>query len=160
LLDQTISDNVEAAVGINPETSWASGIFFIEHDEIATCFLEYAIAHERSSDGYFQSWFDNEAAIEVGSYTFTVEIEDVNGDLYFMVDTYPMETIPRFAGCIDPATTEASSPGELDGPQNVEISVSVSSNSNIENLKQYHDSYPVPILINNYFAGDTITIVV
>ena len=40
------------------------------------------------------------------------------------------------------------------------MSVTVSSNPANENLKQYHDSYPVPILINNYYAGDTITIVV
>ena len=120
MLDQTISENVEAAVGINPQTSWASGVFFIEHDEIATCFLEYAIAHERSSDGYFQSWIDNEGVFEGNSYTYTVEIEEELGDLYFMVDTYPMETIPRFSpGCIDPSTTEASAAGKLDGPLNV-----------------------------------------
>ena len=89
-----------------------------------------------------------------------MEIEDDLGDLYFMVDTYPMETIPRYNGCIDPSTTEPSAPGKLDGPLNVEISVSVPSSPSDENLKQYHDSYPVPILINNYEVGDIITIVV
>ena len=78
-----------------------------------------------------------------------------------MVDTYPMETIPRFTpGCIDPSTTEASAAGKLDGPYNVQFSVSVSSRPDIENIKQYHDSYSVPILINSYNAGDIITIVV
>ena len=79
-----------------------------------------------------------------------------------MVDTYPFETIPRFASgvCIDSATTEPSSPGALNGPLNVDIQVSVSSNSNIVNQKQYHDQHTIPILINNYYAGDTITITV
>ena len=78
-----------------------------------------------------------------------------------MVDTYPYKTIPRDAtNCINPSTADTSSAGALNGPLNVELSVSVSSNSQIQNLKQYHDDYTIPILINNYFAGDTITITV
>ena len=93
-----------------------------------------------------------------------------------MVDTYPWKTIP-----VDSATSsdciqnnQNSQPGKGDGDLNVlfEVTVFSSYDDNIDgdtstqaidggwivNDKSYHDDYTVPILINNYVAGDWIEI--
>jgi hypothetical protein len=61
---------------VDPSNGWTQGIFFVEKDELSTCFIEYSIAHERSSDGYFPSWIDVDGVAEgqaAITYTFTVE---------------------------------------------------------------------------------------
>jgi hypothetical protein len=73
--DSVLSDNMAEASGQDLSTLEARGLFFIEKDELSSCFLEYAIAHERSSDGYFQRWIDVEGVTEGASNTYTVEIE-------------------------------------------------------------------------------------
>jgi hypothetical protein len=74
-----------------------------------------------------------------------------------MLDTYPYFTIPRYnTGCINPSTTGPSAVGALNGPLNVEIEVTATSG--FSNSKTYHDMTSIPILINNYFASDVISI--
>ena len=60
----------------------------------------YTIAHYRHDEGYFQSWYDSEGVTEGVTQTFTVEVPDKFGDLYFLVDTYYKGSIP-----VDPASS-------------------------------------------------------
>lgn len=76
---------------------------------MSKCFKEFAIAHDRSTNSYRQSWIDivdqyYELPVpeyENKEWTFTVETESVTGDIYFMVDTYFYKTIPRGTDCIN-----------------------------------------------------------
>ena len=163
--DVTLLTNVVSATGIDPRFAYSHGIFFVDKTEMATCFKEFAIAHDRSTNSYRQSWIDimDKSPYTTGinenkEFTFTVETESVTGDIYFMVDTYYYLTIPRGSDCI--GSVDPSQKGKSDGPLNVEIEVKAFSSYDgsinaggggyITSKKTYHDSYNVPVLINNY----------
>ena len=50
--DTTLLTNVVSATGIDPRYSAAFGIFFVDKTEMAKCFKEFAIAHDRSTNSY------------------------------------------------------------------------------------------------------------
>lgn len=148
---------------------------------MSKCFKEFAIAHDRSTNSYRQSWIDildfapYLNVNENKEFTFTVETESVTGDIYFMVDTYFDKMIPRGTDCINQlAGGDPTQAGKGDGGLNVEIEVKAFStyDNNIDgdintagiqggyvsNKKVYHDSYTVPVLINNYQKGDWLEI--
>jgi hypothetical protein len=56
--DATLTENIVTATGIDPRLSQEHGIIFVDSTELSTCFEEFSIAHERSSDGYQISWID------------------------------------------------------------------------------------------------------
>jgi hypothetical protein len=99
--------NIVAATGIDPRFSYTYGIFFVDKTEMSKCFKEFAIAHDRSTNSYRQSWIDildfapYLNVNENKEFTFTVETESVTGDIYFMVDTYFDKMIPRGTDCIN-----------------------------------------------------------
>ena len=181
--DTTLLTNVISATGIDPRYSAAFGIFFVDKTEMAKCFKEFAIAHDRSTNSYRQSWIDvmdqspYPGTNENKEFTFTVETESVTGDIYFMVDTYYYLTIPRnLGGCVGAAcdcigtggATDPTQPGKSDGFLNTEIevkafssydgSINAGAGGYITSKKIYHDSYTVPVLLNNYQKGDWIEI--
>ena len=75
-------------MGINPTTSNAQGIFFVEDNDFATCFSDFEIAHYRDDEGYSLDWYDKEADIGVIGQTYTVTVPAKSGDLYINADTY------------------------------------------------------------------------
>ena len=62
------------------------------------CFNYIQVAHERADEGYKISWFDAENTDD-NFQSYYVTIPEVNGDLYFMVESYMYNTIPN--GCIE-----------------------------------------------------------
>lgn len=85
------------------------GIFYLESVELRTCLFEYAIAHIRGGEGYVRSWYDAEAATEAKkTYKTTVSSSGQTGEIYIMVDSYPVGTIPIHDDCIKKASTDAA----------------------------------------------------
>ena len=147
---------------IDPVTANTKGIFYLEHDELTSCFKEYSIAHHRANDGYFHSWYDNEGVtnqVMSSSPTYTefqVVVPQYEGDLYFMVDSYYKGTLPIHGDCITYAAAEDYA------IYNVDLRVTVenngATNTDVVNSKLYKDDYSEPILLRNYQAGNTVTI--
>lgn len=80
---------------INPTVN-NTGIFFIEHTDFIDCLNSFQIGHDRSAEGYTDTWFDKE-----DDYGFPwlwenykIEIPEVNGDIYITIESYGYNIVP------------------------------------------------------------------
>ena len=84
--------------GIDVRTAQqAEGVFIVPIDLLIgsrNCFDNYQIAHQRASEGYKQTWYDQEGDDgQQKAYTFTVD-SSASSDVYFQVSTYAQNIIP------------------------------------------------------------------
>jgi hypothetical protein len=82
--------------GIDPTKANKEGYFVVPASELINggCFYDYYIAHIKA--GYQDSWYDADNMDEnVHSYFIPVPAKD--GDLYFSVESYPVNSVPY--GC-------------------------------------------------------------
>jgi hypothetical protein len=79
---------------IDPTVDYAKGYFVVPTNRMqnAACFSDYQIAHVR--DDMKSTWYDAELMDEKLT-TFYVSPKEKRGDLYFTVESYPINTIPE-----------------------------------------------------------------
>lgn len=98
--DTDWTDDLVAQVphGIDPRTDQASqGVFVLPTSMLIgqDCIADIQIGHERSAEGYTDTWFDQEDAVDAQTYSYTFDVDSsVNSDYYFMVETYAHEIVP------------------------------------------------------------------
>lgn len=89
----------QVPLSIDPRTSAAQGIFTVamtrfvgQTDTANDCFGDYAIAHNRA--GYNTYWYDREGADDTDDKLYYTTAPAKDGDFYFSVESYPLQTIP------------------------------------------------------------------
>lgn len=124
-------------------------VFFMDYSEFSTAFESFSIAHTRQDQNYQISWYDVEDN--------TGTIEDLlvipskqQGDIYFTVHSYPLNSIPLTDDCFtsstQPSYTLTVDKGDSDDRANVLDTVSMT------------DNYPqsIQVLEASYVAGESI----
>ena len=126
---------------------------------MSTCLFEYSIAHLRSSEGYYRSWYDAIAAPETeATYTTTVP-SGLTGDIYFMVDSYPIGTIPIYDDIQKPFNDHCIGKRSTDpNDWNVLLTLEQRSSKSVTVKKYHDDGYAVPIIVRTYEPDDEFTI--
>lgn len=91
--------------GFDPRTSWKEGIFVvpIEAFKIDNCFYSYQIGHYRNKEGYDNTWTDSYNFPENSWQDFIFTPSQRNGDIYFQVDTYSYNIVPKVKECMTEA---------------------------------------------------------
>ena len=113
------------------------------------CFDYYEIGHERTDEGYVDTWYDEIDDDETWKYYYFTP--DTNGsDIYFTVESYSYAIIPSVC------TFGRMSNGQLvNHPVNY---FAVFIGDTRLDYKYYLDYGHMPILISNYTAGDEFKI--
>jgi len=69
---------------------------FVEDIDFLTCFDDFQIGHNRNAENYTDTWYDISGDYSFMTYlNFTVEVPESSGDLYFSLEYYYWEMVPK-----------------------------------------------------------------
>lgn len=90
------TDNIaKVPLGINPVNDHNLGYFVTPISKIINnaCFYDYYIAHDRAGEGYKDARYDYDN-VDEAFHSFYITVPAKSGDLYFSVESYPMNSVP------------------------------------------------------------------
>lgn len=121
-------------------------------DTSQNCIYSYQIAHLRESDGYKRTYYDQDGD-DANLKNFYVTVPAVDGDLYFMAETYYQDMVP------EECTTGTYQGNGVNSPV-ADVTV-YQDGSEISTLyKIYADQFNYPLLKTSYSAGVVFRIAV
>lgn len=146
-------------MSIDPTTDWNKGYFVTPISKFINnaCFYDYYITHDRASEGYKDARYDYDN-VDENFNNFFITVPAKSGDLYFTVESYPLNSVP-------PTCTTGSYSYTLSNGQTA-TAVSTkpllyfalydaSDSTTVIDYKYYIEQYQRPIKIDeaNYSAG-------
>lgn len=116
------------------------------NDTTTGCFYAYQIGHNRRSEDYNTTWYDSYNFPDNSVETFYFTPPQKNGDLYFMIDTYTYQMVPKVSACV------SNSPI-------LYFRIYVDGNDMGYKYYYYYDPDPIKVPSTSYSAGSSISIV-
>lgn len=162
----TTATIAEVPYGINPITDWNLGYFVMPISKWinAMCMADYQISQYRFREKYENHRYDMENADE-NFKDFYVSVPEQSGDLYFVVESYPLNSVPSTCTTGTYTYTDVSGNQQQGTAIHPLLYVALYDASNLATpiqYKYYIEQYHRPIHIKeaDYVANKVFKIVV